>query len=91
MKNNCEHNNGIYSRGNTWFCSECNGTVPEPEIPKSVQERIDDWYDLSNEEQCKKYNLPWDGQEFVRTFERLGFWKSVNKYGFKRTYSAFYQ
>ena len=87
---NCEHNEGIYSRGNVWFCSKCKGTVPEPEMPRSVRERCADWNNLSWEDQCKKYNMPWDGTEFVITYKRLGFWGTVSKYGFQKAMKVFF-
>ena len=71
----CEHNRGIYSRSNIWFCSGCEQIVPAPEIPESVRQSCDDWSTLSYQEYCKKYNLPWDGTEFART--KRGFWDTI--------------
>ena len=85
----CEHNLGIYSRGNTWFCSGCNAMIPAPEMPESVKKRCADWYNLSWEDQCKKYGMTWDGTEFERTYQRLGFWGTVNKYGLIKAVKIF--
>lgn len=52
----CEHNVGMYSRGNVWFCSGCEQILPEPEMPESVRQRCEDWSNLSLEEYHKKYN-----------------------------------